>query len=137
MRFWFQKHCNQSSYVIETEGQLQCWYIWTSNQQNKYYLFTSFIQTENESSISLDLDFKLMVNIVINHLTSSKQKDNYQCWYIWTSNQQKFQKNFNWKKKLMGPLKLYFEQSIEKKSKFLFIIWFGRIRPEIIIIGRL
>ena len=71
------------------KANYQCWYIWTSNQQKKYYLCTSFIKIENKSSIFSDFDFKQMTNIVINHLTSSKQKANYQCWYIWTSNQQK------------------------------------------------
>ena len=87
-RFRFQtkvEHCNQSSYVLKTEGQLRVLVHLNFKPTKKYlfiYLFTSFIQIENESSISLDLDFKPMVNIVINHLTSSKPKANYQCKFM-------------------------------------------------------
>ena len=66
----------------------QCWYIWTSNQQKNYYLYISFIKIENKYSVFWNFDFKQMVNIVLNHLTSFKPKANYECWYIWTSNQQ-------------------------------------------------
>ena len=91
MRFRFQtngEHCNQSSYVIKTDGQLPA-LVHLKRKPTKEILFVYFFH-QNWKWVFNFLGFRFpRLNIVINHLTSSKPKANYQCWYIWTSNQQK------------------------------------------------